>query len=62
MLRKILERTTGPLTDAEFAEVLDLTTTDIMINRVGHKRRTSLRYVVRVAEICLSILRRCEVA
>lgn len=62
MLRSILERTTGPLTDAGFSEVLDLTTTDIMINRVGHKRRTSIRYVVRVAEICLGVMRRWEVA
>ena len=58
MLRKILEQTTGQLTDTEFAEVLDLTTVDIKVNRIGYNERTSLRDVVRVAGICLGIVRR----
>ena len=62
MLRKIFESTLGTLTDAEFTEALDLVTSDIMINRVGYKRRTSLGYVARVADICLGVMRRGEVA
>jgi len=62
MLRKILEHTTGPLTDAEFAEVMDLTAVDIKVNRYGYKRRTSLRQVVEIARICLAVMRRGEVA
>ena len=62
MLRKILEHTLGLLTDAEFAEVLDLVTVDIKVNRYGYSERTSLREVVRVAEICLGVMRRREVA
>jgi len=54
MLRKLLPT----MSDAEFAEVLDLTTLDVLVNRVGYNERTSLRDVVRVAGICLGIVRR----
>lgn len=54
MLRQLLPT----MSDAEFAEVLDLTTLDVLVNRVGYNERTNLDYVVKVAEISLSILRR----
>ena len=60
MLRSIIEQTTGKLTDAEFTEALDLTTVDIKVNRVGYGERTRLSQVVRIAEICLGVIRRCE--
>jgi len=44
----------------EQGETLDLTSTDIVTNRVGHRRRTSLREVVEIAEICFRVLQRGE--
>lgn len=58
MLRQILERTTGPLTNSQFAEVMDLTTLDIKVNRIGYNVRTSLNYAVQVAEIIFRLLSR----
>jgi len=62
MLRTILEASTGPMTDSEFEEILDLTTRDILINRVGFGRLTNLAGVVQVAEISFIVLRRGQVA
>jgi len=58
MLRTILESRTGPLTTTQFAHLMDLTTTDIMVNNISFKRRTSLSDVIRVAEISHGILTR----
>ena len=58
MIRKILESTLGSMTDTEFMETLDLANTDIVINRVGFGRRTSLNNVVEIAEICFKTLQR----
>ena len=58
MLRTILERTTGPLTNAQFAELMDLTTTDIRVNGIGFGRMTSLGNVLQVAEISFRVLSR----
>jgi len=58
MLRNILEASVGPLTNTQFAEVMDLTTTDIRTNNIGFGRRTSLADVVQVAEISFRILSR----
>ena len=62
MLRKILESDLRPMTDSEFAEVLDLATTDIKINRVGFSKMTSLSDMVEIAWISLKVLGRGEVA
>ena len=62
MLRAILESTTGPMTDLEFRQVLDLATTDIRVNRVGFSKRTSIADVVKIAEISLKVLRRAQAA
>lgn len=58
MLRDILEASIGPMTTAQFAELMDLTTTDIRVNGIGFGRRTNLAGVVRVAEISFRILQR----
>lgn len=58
MLRKILELTLCPMTDAELAEVLDLTTKDILVNRILFKQRTSLNYITEVVGVALGIIRR----
>lgn len=62
MLRKILESDLGPMTNSEFKEVLDLTTTDIKTNRVDFDKRTSLADVVEIAGSCFKLLRRGKVA
>ncbi len=58
MIRKILESTLGSMTDTEFIETIDLANTDIVTNRVGFRRRTSLSDVVEIAEICFKTLQR----
>ncbi len=62
MLRTILESNLGPLTNSEFAELMDLITTDIKTNRVDFGKRTSLRDAVQIAEISFKVLRRGKVA
>jgi hypothetical protein len=62
LLRTILEQTTGPLTDLELLEVLDLTATDIKANRVGFGKRTSLSQAVEIAAGCFVALGRGMVA
>lgn len=62
MLRTILEHDLGPMTDAEFVEVMDLSTTDIKINRVNFGKRTSLSYAVEIARGCLIAMGRGAVA
>ncbi len=62
MLREILEATLGPMTDSQFAEVLDLATTDIKINRVAFGKRTILNEAVEIAESCFIALGRGKVA
>ena len=58
MLRQILEQKIGPLTTPQFAEVMDLTTTDIRINGIGFGRLTSLTDVLAVTEISFRIMSR----
>jgi len=62
MIKQILERTTGPLTTSQFHELMDLTTTDILVNGIGFGRLTSLGNVLQVAEISFRILERCRAA
>ena len=62
VLRSILETTLGPMSNAQFAEVMDLATTDIKINRVGFGKRTSLQDVVEIAKISLNVLKRGRAA
>ncbi|MBC2721811.1 hypothetical protein [Desulfosporosinus sp.] len=62
MLRKIIETKTGPLTAAQFAEVMDLATTDIQINRLNFGKRTSLSEAVEIAAGCFIAMSRGAVA
>lgn len=62
MLRKILESTYGPISDSQFAEVMDLATTDIKTNRVDFGKRTSLSDAVEIAGSCLIAMNRGAVA
>lgn len=58
MFRKLLEMRVGPMTDAEFRQVLDLTGVDIKVNRISFDRKTSLTEAVQIAEICFSVIKR----
>ena len=58
VLRKILEATHGPMTDSEFAEVMDLIRTDVKVNRVAFNRRTSTKEAVDIALGCFMALQR----
>jgi len=62
VLRKILEATLGPMTDSEFEETLELTTSDILVNRVAFGKRTSLKDVVEIADHCFTAVGRGRVA
>ena len=62
MLRKTLEQFTGPLSDSEFAEIMDLVTADIKVNRVAFKRRTTAKDAVDIALGCFMALHRGCVA
>ncbi|SPF51205.1 hypothetical protein SBF1_50089 [Candidatus Desulfosporosinus infrequens] len=62
MLRKTLEAKLGSMTNAEFREVMALTTNDIRANNVNLGKMTSMAYAVQVAEITLGLIRRYQVA
>lgn len=62
MLRKLIESQIGPLTNAQFAEITELATTDIKINRAGFGKRTSLSQAVEIAVICAAAAGRGKVA
>lgn len=58
MIRAKVETITGPLTDAEYRQIMDLTTTDIMVNRVAWGKRTRLGGVLEIAGITFTVLQR----
>lgn len=58
MLKRLIERASGQLSDAELKQVLDLATTDIMVNRIGFGKRTSLTEALEIAGMCKTVLGR----
>lgn len=62
MLRKLIESRVGPMFKAQFAEVLDLATTDIKGNRISFNKQTSLSDVVEIARRCFAAMGRGNVA
>ena len=58
MLKQLIESVSGSLSDAELKQVLDLATTDILVNRVGFGKRTSLAEMVEIAGMCKTVLGR----
>lgn len=58
MLKELLEKSSGPISNSTLKEILDLTTTDIKVNRINYGQRTSLREAVEIAGICYSILQK----
>jgi len=49
MVRKILERSVGVLTDSQFAIVCEIATDDIKFNRINFKKYSNLDYVMEIA-------------
>jgi len=62
MLRKTIESFTGPLSNSEFSEIMDLVRTDVRVNRVAFKRRTTTKDAVDIALGCFMALHRGCVA
>ena len=58
MLRKTLESFTGPLSNSEFSEIMDLVRTDVKGNRVPFKQRVSAKDAVDIALGCFMALQR----
>lgn len=59
MIKKMLERRIGHLSNAEFATVMQMTDEDIKFNRVSFGKCTSLNYVLNIAERSANVLKRC---
>lgn len=59
MLKTMIERRIGHLSDAEFAVVAEIVTDDIKFNRVSFRKCTSLDYVLDIAVRSASIFKRC---
>jgi len=62
MLRKTLESYTGPLSNSEFDEIMDLVRTDVRINRVPFEPRVTTKEAVDIALGCFIALQRGNVA
>ena len=62
MLREELEAIVGPMTDSQFAEVMELMNTDIKINLFDFGKRTSPDEEVEIARRCFIAMGRGNVA
>lgn len=58
MLRKLLEKSHGPINNSTFKFILELTTLDIKANRIGYNQRTNIKEAVDIAERCYSLIQR----
>jgi hypothetical protein len=59
VLRKLLEKRIGQLSNAEFAVIMQITEDYIKFNRVGFGKCTSLNYVLDIAERSASVFKVC---
>lgn len=59
MIKTMLERRVGHLSNAEFAIVAEIVTDDIRFNRISFNKCTSLDYVLDIAEKSATVFRRC---
>jgi len=59
MLRKLLERRIGQLSNSEFAEIMEATTDDIKFNHISFKRKIELQAVLDIAARCAVTFKRC---
>lgn len=62
-IRGVIEKNIqGPITEREFKEALRIATDDIKANNLRKGHKTKLEYVLAVASIAVSLLRRKEAA
>lgn len=59
MLRAMLEKKVGHLSNAEFEIIMEIATDDIKFNRVSFKKLTKLDYVLDIAIKSTYIFRKC---
>jgi len=62
MLREIIESARKTLTEKQFAELMDLVTTDVRVNRIAFGKRTSLKDAVEIAASCYEAMGRGQAA
>ncbi|AJA42501.1 hypothetical protein phiCT453A_11 (endogenous virus) [Clostridium phage phiCT453A] len=60
MIKQMLERRVGHLSNDEFKEVMDIVTDDIKFNRINFSKRTNKIELIEIAERSLQALRRME--
>ncbi|WMJ79568.1 hypothetical protein RBU49_11775 [Clostridium sp. MB40-C1] len=60
MIKQMLERQTGHLSNVEFAKIAEMVTDDIKFNRIKFGKCTSLEYVSTIAERSAIVLKRCN--
>lgn len=58
MLKKLLEKSCGQISESKFALILELTSLDIKVNRIGYGQKTSLSEAVTIAERCHTLIQR----
>lgn len=58
MLRDLLEKRVGQLSNAEFRAIMQITEDDIKFNRINFKKLTSLDYLLDIAERSTSVFKR----
>ena len=58
VLRSLLEKRLGTMSDGQFALVADLTTADIKRNRADFGKHTGLDEVLAVAEITFKVIKK----
>lgn len=57
MIKQAIKNITGDITEAELKAVLDMATLDIKANRYMFNKRTSLKEVIKITGICITVLR-----
>jgi hypothetical protein len=57
--RNELESKVGPLSDAQYKEILQMATVDIVANRIDFSKITTLADSIKIAAQCAEALRKC---
>jgi hypothetical protein len=59
MIRQALETKNIHLSNSEFAVVMEIVTDHIKFNRIGFRKKTSMKEVISISEKSVTALRRC---
>lgn len=60
MIKERLELLTGPISNALFIDIMDVTTKDIKLNGVYFRQRTNFEKMIEVAKITFGLFKKCE--